>query len=37
MGIFVLIEVFAFEVPVDAVSPLNESSFWCGRIVLGRA
>lgn len=37
MGIFILIEVFAFEIPVDSVSLLNERSFPGGTILLRRA
>lgn len=37
VGVFVLVEVFAFKVPVDSVSLQNERSFWITRIVLRQA
>ena len=37
MGVFVLVEVFAFEVPINMVSSLHEGYPGCCRLVLGQA
>lgn len=37
MGVFVLIEVLAFEIPINIVSSLRERYPGGGRLVLGQA